>query len=165
MRRIINSTYITLDGAVEDPRLWPSQGDAGAAASFDIQNELLQSCDALIMGRRTYNAFASVWPTRSGDARSDRINTMKKYAVSSTLQNPAWSNTEVIGRDVVVEVTKLKQQSGKDIVQSGLGQVPFTLMEHGLMGDPLVGASPPLGKQRAPDSPLSRLQADSTGPC
>ena len=56
-----------------------------------IQTELLLSCDAVLMGRRTYEGFAPVWPTRSGDPYSDRINTMPKYVVSSTLRDPEWS--------------------------------------------------------------------------
>ena len=54
MRKIVNSTYITLDGAVEDPHLWPSLGDSAKAVSFDIQMELLDACDVILMGRRTY---------------------------------------------------------------------------------------------------------------
>lgn len=73
MRKIINSTYITLDGAVEDPHLWPSLGDAGSEESFGIQMDLLNACDTILMGRRTYEIFASAWPTRSGDAMSDCI--------------------------------------------------------------------------------------------
>jgi len=134
MRKIINSTYITLDGAVENPQLWPSLGTAAEAVSFNIQNELLQACDALVMGRRTYDAFAAVWPTRSGDSLSDRINAMPKYVASSTLHDPAWTNTTVI-RDLVGELTKLKQQPGKAILQYGLGPVSFTLMEHGLLDE------------------------------
>src|SRR5256885_16833138 len=95
MRRIINSPFITLDGAAEDPHLWPSLGKEGSEASFEIQNELLHACDAVLMGRRTYQGFAAVWPTRSGDTYSDRINSMQKYVASSKLRNPGWTNTAV----------------------------------------------------------------------
>jgi hypothetical protein len=85
MRKIINSTYITLDGVIENPQDWPYGGaDDGAGA---IQTELLLACDALLMGRRTYEGFAPVWPTRSGDPYSDRINSRAKYVVSSTLRD------------------------------------------------------------------------------
>ena len=67
MRKIINSTYISLDGVIENPHLWPPAGtDDGAGER--IQTELLLACDAVLMGRRTYDAFAPVWPTRSGNA-------------------------------------------------------------------------------------------------
>lgn len=58
MRKIINSTYITLDGAVEDPHRWPSLGDAAKVESYDIQMELLNQCDAVLMGRQTYEVLA-----------------------------------------------------------------------------------------------------------
>ena len=135
MRKIINSTYITLDGGIENPHLWPSLGDAATEISFDIQNDLLQACDALLMGRRTYESFAAAWPTRSGDSFSDRINAMQKYVASTTLQEPTWNNTTVISADLIGELRKLKAQPGKDIVQYGLGPVSFTMMEHGLMDE------------------------------
>lgn len=135
MRKIINSTYITLDGAVENPHLWPSPQTGGSKIPYEIQSELLNVCDAVLMGRRTYDSFAAVWPTRSGDSYSDRINSMRKYVVSSTLQNPSWDNSKVIGRDLVAEVIALKEQPGKDIVQYGLGSVSFQLLDNGLIDE------------------------------
>ena len=72
MRKIINSTYISLDGVVEGPHLWPSLGRPGDERAGQIQTELALSCDAMLMGRRTYDGFAPVWPTRSGDPVSDQ---------------------------------------------------------------------------------------------
>lgn len=165
--RIINSTYITLDGGIENPHLLPSLDDDGAEAGFEIQNELLQSCDALLMGRKTYESFASVWPTRS-DTYSDRINSMRKYVVSSTLKNPSWTNTTVINSDVADQVAALKCNAGRDIVQYGLGEVSFLLMQRGLIDElrlwfhPLIlgttgPAIPPFLK-----CPPSRLQLAGT---
>jgi dihydrofolate reductase len=86
VRKIINSTYISLDGVIEAPHEWlPTE--ASDPAADRIQTELLLSCDAVVMGRRTYEGFAPVWPTRSGDPLSDRINTMPKYVVSSKLKD------------------------------------------------------------------------------
>lgn len=134
MRRIINSTYITLDGVVERPHEWPSIGDRGSEGD-EIQAELLLSCDALVMGRRTYEAFAPVWPTRSGDAFSDHINSMAKYVVSSTLTDPEWNNTTVVSGDPLAEIKRLKEAPGKDIVQYGFGQLSYAMMEHGLLDE------------------------------
>jgi dihydrofolate reductase len=134
MRRIVNSTYISLDGVVDRPHEWPSVGDRGHKGD-EIQTELLLSCDALIMGRRTYEVFAPVWPTRSGEAASDHINSMAKYVVSSTLTDPKWNNTSVISGDPVAEIKRLKEAPGKDIVQYGFGQLSFTLLEHGLLDE------------------------------
>ena len=135
MRRIINSTYISLDGVVEAPHLWPSLGRPGDERFGQIQADLALSCDALLMGRHTYDGFAPVWPTRSGDPVSDQINAMPKYVVSTTLKDPQWTNTQVIDGDVVAEITRLKQAPGKNIVQYGFGAVSRLLLEHGLLDE------------------------------
>jgi dihydrofolate reductase len=135
MRKIINSTYITLDGVVEGPHLWPSF-DRPRDERFDaIQTHLALSCSILLMGRRTYDVFAPVWPTRSGDPLSDHINSMPKHVVSTTLKDPEWKNTHVISGDVVDEITKLKQAPGKNIVQYGFGSVSRLLLEHDLLDE------------------------------
>ncbi|HEY4346517.1 MAG TPA: dihydrofolate reductase family protein [Gaiellaceae bacterium] len=134
MRKIINSTYISLDGVIQHMEDWPSvEGDS--EGSYTIQSELLLSCDALLMGRSTYDGFAPVWPTRSGDPYSDHINTMAKYVVSSTLREPEWSNTTVIAENPIDEIRRLKEQPGKDIVQYGFGRLSFALMEQGLLDE------------------------------
>lgn len=149
MRKIINSTFLTLDGAVENPHLWPGHFDSSAKqVSFDIQMELLNACGAILMGRRTYEGFSAAWPTRSGDVMADRINAMQKLVVSTTLRDPTWNNTQVIGADAVEKIRALKKQPGKDIVQYGLGEVSFTLLEQGLMDEVRLWIHPIiLGKQ------------------
>jgi dihydrofolate reductase len=87
------------------------------------------------MGRHTYDGFAPVWPTRSGDPYSDHTNTMPKYVGSTTLTDPEWNNTHVIDGDVAAEITRLKQAPGKDIVQYGFGAVSRLLLEHGLLDE------------------------------
>ena len=135
MPKIINSTYISLDGVIEAPHLWPSLDRASDERAGQIQTDLLLSCDAVLMGRHTYDGFAPVWPTRSGDPLSDRINAMPKYVVSTTLKDPEWNNTHVIDGDVVAELTRLKQAPGKDIVQYGFGAVSRLLLKHGLLDE------------------------------
>jgi len=135
MRKIINSTYISLDGVVEGPHLWPSLGRPGDERADEIQAELVLSCDAMLMGRRTYDGFAPVWPTRSGDPVSDQFNGMRKYVVSTTLKNPEWNNTKVIDGDVAAEITRLKEAPGKDIVQYGFGPVSRLMLQHGLLDE------------------------------
>ena len=132
-RKIINSTYISLDGVIERPQEWPSFGDRGSRGD-DLQAELLFACDAVIMGRRTYEGFAPVWPTLS-DPVSDRMNAMPKYVVSSTLTDPEWNNTSVISGDPVAEIGRLKEQPGKDIVQYGFGPLSYALLEHELLDE------------------------------
>lgn len=135
MRRIVNSTYISLDGVVEQPHLWPTIERPTDERGGRMQTDLLLACDAVLMGRRTYESFAPAWSARSGDAYSDRINVMPKYVVSTTLRDPEWPNTTVIGHDVVEAITRLKAEPGQDIVQYGFGPVTTLLMEHGLLDE------------------------------
>jgi dihydrofolate reductase len=133
MRRIINSTYISLDGVVEQPHEWPRIERPSDERGDQIQTELLMACDAVVMGRRTYEGFAPAWQARSGDPLSDRMNTIPKYVVSTTLEDPDWANTTVISRDVAEAIRDLKARPGQDIVQYGFGSVSTLLMEHGLL--------------------------------
>jgi dihydrofolate reductase len=153
MRKIINSTYITLDGAIEDPHLWPSLGSVAEVASYAIQNDLLHACDALIMGRRTYNTFAAVWPTRAGDSFSDRINAMRKFVVSTTMGNPTWQNTTVIRENLIEALRTMKQQPGRDILQYGLGRVSFAMLEHRLIDEVRLWIHPLILGRRGPSLP------------
>ncbi len=84
MREIVNSTYISLDGVVRSPQTWPDTGGFGTEGNR-IQTELLLSCSAIPMGRRTYDEFAEVWPTMSGNVLADRMNALPKYVASTTL--------------------------------------------------------------------------------
>ena len=132
MRQLINATYTTLDGAVEGPHLWPSLKGGSADEHDAIQTELLNRCDIVLMGRRTYDVFAPAWSSREGDPFADRINAMRKVVVSTTLSDPQWTNTEVIAGDVVDRVRELKGADGGHIVQYGFGDVSRLLLEHGL---------------------------------
>lgn len=134
MRKLINSTYITLDGVIQDPQDWPSLGSFSDRGD-QIQTDLLLSCDLQIMGRRTYEGFAAVWPTRSGDPMSDRINAMPKYVFSSRVTDPTWENTTAITSDPVKAVRELKEQDGRDIIHYGFGHLAHTLMAHGLLDE------------------------------
>jgi dihydrofolate reductase len=132
MRQLINSTYITLDGVVVGPHLWPSLKGGTSAEGNTIQTDLLETCDIVLMGRRTYDVFAPAWSSRGGDRYSDRINTMRKVVVSTTLTDPQWKHTEVIAGDVVGRVGDLKREDGGHIIQYGFGDVTRLLLEHGL---------------------------------
>ncbi|HZJ05364.1 MAG TPA: dihydrofolate reductase family protein [Nocardioidaceae bacterium] len=134
MRRIVNSTYVTLDGVIQNPQDWPSMGgfsDAGGQA----QLQLLERCDAVLMGRHTYEGFAPVWSARSGDPLSDRMNALPKYVVSTSLTDPQWNNTTVIDQDPIGSIRQLKQQPGADIVQYGFGPLSHALMAADLLDE------------------------------
>jgi dihydrofolate reductase len=134
MRRLINSTYISLDGVIESPQNWPSLGSFTGEGN-QIQNELLQACDGVVMGRRTYDGFAPVWSTMSGDPYSDRINAMPKYVASTTLRDPDWNNTTVYATDAVAAIAALKDQPGGDLVQYGFGSLSYALLQAGLLDE------------------------------
>jgi dihydrofolate reductase len=161
MRKIINSTYISLEGVVERPQEWPSVGDRGSKGD-EIQAELLLACDALLMGRRTYEGFAPVWPTRSGDPSSDHINSMAKYVVSSTLTEPEWTNTSVISGDPVDEIRRLKEAPGRDIVQYGFGRLSATMLEHALLDELRLWVYPLFVGNTGPDDLLHRHAAGAS---
>jgi dihydrofolate reductase len=132
MRQLINSTFITLDGVIGDPHLWPPLKAGSSGEDDRIQTDLLETCDIVLMGRRTYDSFAPAWSARSGDPFSDRINTMRKVVVSTTLTAPQWGNTEVVAGDVVARVRDLKGEDGGHIVQYGFGDVSRLLLDAGL---------------------------------
>jgi dihydrofolate reductase len=169
MRKIINSTYISLDGVIEAPHLWPDT-EGSDPDGERIQTDLLHSCDAVVMGRRTYEGFAPVWPTRSGDPYSDRINSMPKYVVSSTLKDPEWNNTTVIDGDPVGEIARLKEEPGKDIVQYGFGRLSHTMLEHGLLDELRLWIHPFVIGKGGPedllyrDAPTTRFRLEDAKP-
>jgi dihydrofolate reductase len=135
MRRIINSTYVTLDGVIEAPQDWPSGRHAGDERGGQIQTDLLLGCDAVLMGRRTYEGFAPVWSTRAGDPYSDHINAMEKWVASTSLSDPEWNNTEVLAGDLAAELERRKAQPGADIVQYGIGPVTDALLDRDLLDE------------------------------
>lgn len=132
MRKLINSTYITLDGVIENP-MWSMPYFDGEFAAAQTS-----AADALLMGRVTYEGFAAVWPTMDESDPSTGaayFNSVKKYVASTTLTDPEWNNTEVLDGDLVEAVTKLKATEGGDILQYGFGPVTATLIEAGLVDE------------------------------
>jgi dihydrofolate reductase len=139
MGRIVVTEYISVDGVVEAPSGTESFARVGWTDAFNrgpegekFKLDETMASDALLLGRVTYDGFAPVWPHYQGEF-ADKFNTMPKYVVSSTLQNPEWNNTIVLCGDIVAEVTKLKQQYERDIVVHGSPQLAQTLIEHDLV--------------------------------
>ncbi|MEO3855632.1 dihydrofolate reductase family protein [Acrocarpospora sp. B8E8] len=135
MRKIITSTYVTLDGFIDNPHLWSFDYWSDEAAQY--AHALLFASDILLMGRVTYEGFAAAWPGRAGaDDFADRINAMDKYVVTSTLDKADWNNTTIIpSDDLIAEVTRLKEQPGGDILIYGCGQLTDALRESGLLDE------------------------------
>lgn len=135
MRKIVTSSYITLDGVVENPHLWSPLPLGSSEEGETIQTDLLEASDIVLMGRRTYDVFAPAWTARSGDPYSDRINAMRKVVASTTLTDPSWDNTEVVAAGLAERVQELKAEDGGHIVQYGFGPVTQLLLTHGLLDE------------------------------
>ncbi len=133
MRRIVNSTYVTLDGVTSDPQEWSLDYFDATAAEYALDK--LRASDALLMGRLTYEGFASAWPERSGDEFSERMNAMVKHVASTTLTEPSWNNTHVLRGDLAEAVRALKEQDGGDVLMYGYGPVAQQLVGHGLLDE------------------------------
>jgi dihydrofolate reductase len=139
--RIVVTEFVSLDGVMEAPGGgedfrhggWSfeiERGDEGDKFKLD---ETFSS-DALLLGRVTYEGFAAAWPSRDGEF-ADKFNTMPKYVVSSTLENPEWNNSTVLKGDVADEVAKVKQKHEGDIVVHGSARLVQTLIEQDLVDE------------------------------
>jgi dihydrofolate reductase len=169
MRKIVVSVYTTLDGVMEAPEQW--SGEFWNAEQGIYARELLFASDALLMGREVYEAFAASWPFRTaaddgpGEAGFvDRMNSLPKFVVSTSLQEPlTWNNAHLIRGNITHEVSKLKQQPGQSILLYGGGQLAHTLLQQGLIDElriwvhPLVRGEGGHLLRDARDAPALRL--------
>jgi dihydrofolate reductase len=141
MGKIAISANVSLDGVIQDPA-----GDEGFARGGWVGriaalpelakvtlNEALGT-EALLLGRRSYEWLAARWPSRSGEL-ADRLNSLPKYVVSSTLEDPDWNNSTVLKGDVVNEVSKLKRELEGEINVPASFQLARTLIEHDLVDE------------------------------
>lgn len=144
MRKVVASTFVTLDGVFEDP---------GGAEGFELggwsfkyvgrsdddqkyQGDLLAETDALLLGRITYEGFAKAWPSMTdGGWYAEKMNSMPKYVASSTLEKAEWNNSTIIKGDVAEDVAKLKQQPGQNLLIFGSGQLINELLRHHLIDE------------------------------
>ena len=139
MGRIVVTEFVSLDGVVEDPGGsedfkyggWSFEFNRGEGGDKFKLDEALEA-EALLLGRVTYEGFAAAWPSREGEF-ADKFNGMPKYVVSSTLENPEWTNSTVLKGDVLEEVSNLKQQQDGDIVVHGSVKLVQALIEHNLV--------------------------------
>ena len=138
MGKIVVSENVTLDGVIQDPagdegfRVGGWVGlikDSPQLGKLALDEAL--ATEALLLGRRSYEWFAARWPSRSGEL-ADRLNSLPKYVVSSSLGHPAWNNSTVLTGDVLTEVSTLRQQIDGDIVVPASFQLVHTLIEHDL---------------------------------
>jgi dihydrofolate reductase len=163
MGKIVISEFVSLDGVVEDPAGiegfehggWTLEVDRGEedeerrgfgqadpeqalrrvpiAVAESLLREALGT-EALLLGRRTFEVFAANWPARDGEY-AERFNSLPKFVVSSTLEDPEWNNSKVLGGDVVEEVSRLKRELDGEIVVYGSIRLARALIEHDLVDE------------------------------
>jgi dihydrofolate reductase len=180
MGRIVMSgpQNVSLDGVVQDPDGKEGFKRGGWFVHFggkDLEewnkialDEALRA-EAWLLGRRSYEFFGARWRPRSGEL-ANRLNTMPKYVVSSTLEDPEWNNSTILKGDVVAEVSKLKHELDGDIVVPGSYQLGRTLMEHDLVDElrlvvfPVVlGAGERLFGETSHNKPMRLVETKTIG--
>ncbi|MER5777651.1 dihydrofolate reductase family protein [Streptomyces sp. NPDC002039] len=167
--RIVVSEFISLDGVVQAPGGAGEDGDGGFAHGgwshpfFDPEvvggafSDALGDAEALLFGRRTWQTMAAAWPERAGDPFADRMNAIRKYVVSGTLDDsePAWENTTRIpGGEAVARIRELRGTEGGDLVVMGSPTLVRTLLSEGLADELRLMIMPVLlggGKSIFPD--------------
>jgi dihydrofolate reductase len=150
MRKIIASTYTTLDGFIDNPHEWSLSYNSEDAMAYALA--LTTGCDALLLGRVTYEGIAQAWPNMGGNPYSDHVNAMAKYVVASqSVDTAAWNPTVVVpGDDLTTEITKLKEQDGGDILIWGNGRLTDHLATAGLLDEYRIWIYPVLKGQGEP---------------
>jgi dihydrofolate reductase len=143
MRKLIAATYMTLDGRVDELQEWVTPYNSDPCVKF--HSDLLANSGGLLLGRKTYEIFAMIWPARTGTlAYGDKINSMAKYVASTTLTDLKWENSHLIEGDLAEGVAKLKEQPGQDLVTYGGPGFTNSLLEHNLVDEYRVMVHPVL---------------------
>jgi dihydrofolate reductase len=130
--RLVATEYVSLDGIFEEPGQWSFPFFSDEAAQFKARE--LEKSDALLLGRKTYDGFAAAWPTMEGTGEfGEKMNSMPKYVVSSSLEKADWTGAILVKGDLGTEVRKLKDKPGQDLLLSGSAQLLNGLMEANLI--------------------------------
>jgi dihydrofolate reductase len=132
MRKLIESTIVSLDGVVGSPWNWTGPYFDGEVK--DYSRGQLSGYDAFLLGRVTYEKFAATWGQIQGDAYFDIINRLPKYVASTTLEETTWNATLIKG-DFAAAVAELKNQPGKNIVKYGTSRLDRTLIARDLVDE------------------------------
>jgi dihydrofolate reductase len=143
MRKIVNATYLTLDGDITNMADW--HWEYFGEDAIRTARDLLWAADTLVMGRRTYEGMSPAWLSRAGDDDfADRMNALPKYVVSTTLTDAAWNSTVVDGPEAVARLAKAREQDGGTILQYGFGPVTKLLLAHNLLDELVLWLHPVL---------------------
>ena len=181
MRNIIVNEFLSLDGVMQAP----GSPDEDRRGGFELGGwhmqfgdddttadalETIDDSDGFLLGRRTYEIFASYWPSAPADNPfTERMNRLEKYVVSETLDEVEWTNSTLLEGDAVDAVAELKAQPGKDLQVLGSGELVRTLMEHDLVDeytlviDPIVlGSGKRLFGEGVPTTTLELVEVVTT---
>ncbi len=137
MRKLIVSTWMSLDGVfdAEFMNQWFAPFDSKERQ--DYIRDGIQACDALMFGRTTYEMLAPYWSAQKNNEMgvAAKLNSAPKYVISSSLKKADWENSTVISKNVIEEITRLKQQPGSEIQIEGSAVLVNTLMKAGLIDE------------------------------
>lgn len=142
-RKLVVSCYASLDGVVQDPVGMENSGLGNWTGAFDrgpegdkIMHGELMEADIVLLGRTTYDGFAAVWPSVDDAAGFGRkMNSMRKYVASNTMERAVWTNTSVLSGDVASAVAELKSGNGGDILIYGSAGLVHALMPRGVIDE------------------------------
>jgi dihydrofolate reductase len=176
MSKVVISTFVSLDGVMEDPGGGEGFKQGGWQLPFFDQDQAhgvrdeLFAADALLLGRMTYQHLAAAWPSMTDDdGFADRMNSLPKYVASTTLQEPLAWNATLLKGDVAEAIAELKQQPAGDLLIQGSGELAQTLLRRGLIDEyrlwvhPVVlGSGKRLFKDGGPTTPLRLVDTKTT---
>jgi dihydrofolate reductase len=171
MRKIVVTNNLSLDGVMQAPGRADEDrrggfayggwaGPYGDPVMMQAMGEGMAQSGCLLLGRRTYEDFFSVWPGRTNSPFTDVLNNTQKYVTSRTLKEPLpWQNSTLLAGEAAETIARLKQQPGKDITVLGSGDLVQTLIQHDLVDEYLLLIFPLLlgrGKRMFPDDDACR---------
>lgn len=141
MRKLIEYNHLSIDGRMSGDAWWAGQSNVVPNDNhFAYQLQLLSSAVGLVLGRVTYENFAQVWPSMTGDV-ADKINSLPKHVASTTLTETTW-NAEVLAGDAVEAVARLREAGDGTLVKYGNGPFSRALVEAGLLDELHLSVSP-----------------------
>ena len=152
MRKLVVTEFVTLDGVMEDPGGaegttfggWAFKAERGPEGDAYKLEELM-AADVLLLGRTTYEGFAAAWPSMTDEQGfAEKMNTMRKAVVSSTLTDPTWANTQVIGLE---DIEDIKAEDGGDVLVAGSARLVAALLEHDLVDEVRLMVFPSIAGQ------------------
>lgn len=159
MRKLVESTYISLDGVVSSEEFWAAQEQYRADDKHGAHAaKLVEPAEALVLGRLTYEVFAQTWPGQTGGI-ADKLNGMPKYVASRTLTETTW-NAEILQGDAVAAIAELKQSGDGTLLKYGTGPLSQALLEGGVLDElhlwvfPFIAGS---GDRLLPGLPFTQL--------